>query len=484
MERLLVLNTADPEERRAALLEEGRLEEFRLERVLGTSLVGNLYKGRVVNLERGIGAAFVDVGCGRNGFLHVSDCVNARTDGKARIEEHVALGDDVIVQITRESVGAKGPVLTSNVSLPGRFVVLLPHAQAGGVSRRIADTEGREQLKAMARQLGESAGAGVIVRTAGEGRTQADLLADLRELRRLWDSILQRAEAAPAPALLHAESDLVVRALRDLVQGELDAVHVDHPEAFEVARKLIEALHPGLASRLHLHAGAQPIFHAFGVEEQIDRTRSRRVSLPGGGSLVFDSTEALVAVDVNSGKARDEENLEVTARRTNLEAAAEIPRQLRLRDLGGVIAVDFIDMREAEHIREVERAFRAALRRDRAHLRAGKIGAFGVLVLTRQRAGSGGWGAGRPCPTCGGAGQVLSPEATMLRVYRELQARAAGRGRGGIRARLNPEAARLLKERRGGALRALAEETGRALEVEADPSLPPEGWRVEAVRGA
>jgi ribonuclease E len=469
--RLLLINAAEPEETRAAVVADGRLEEYRCAKASAGTILGNIYKGRVINLERGIGAAFVDIGTGRNGFLHLSACAGA-ANGK-RIEDLFAVGDEALVQVTRDSIGAKGPMLTGDLSLPGRLLVLLPFAHEGGVSRRIGDGEDRAKLRDLVRELELRAGAGLIVRTAAADRGARDLLRDLRELKRAWASIRERAAASAAPALLYQESDLVARALRDLVDREVTEIVMDTPEALERARGLVRA---GLS--LRLHESNEPLFHAFGIEAQIDLLRSRRVPLPGGGSVVFDRAEALVAVDVNSGRTREEE-LEETAFRTNLEAAEVIARQLRLRDLGGVVVVDFIDLSDAAHVRAVERAFKTALLRDRARVRPGRFGEFGIFALTRQRTGAGvmPW---RACPRCAGTGEVVHPEETALRVFRELRARAARRGKAGIRARVGVEVAEILMRTRRGALQALGEEARRSVTVEPDPALPPDGWAVES----
>ena len=478
MKRRLLINAAEGEETRVAVVGAGgRLEEFRQDRVTSATLVGNLYLGRVVNLETGIGAAFVDIGVGRNAFLHVSDCPGA-ADG-ARIEDHAARGQTVLVQVTRDSIGAKGPVLTTAVSLPGRFVVLLPSAEAGGVSRRINPSEGKTKLRAIAQQLEKELGAGLILRTAAADAEEAEVMRDARRMMQLWRGIEERAHTQRAPARLHAETDLVAKALRDLVDPEVDAIVVDTPEALERAREIIAAIQPGLAGRLRLHDSAVPLFHAETIETGIDRLHARRVALPGGGSIVFDSTEALVAVDVNSGRTRTDEGLEETALATNLEAAEEIARQLRLRDLGGVVVVDFIDMRGALHVQEVDRRFRRELRADRSHIRTGRLGPFGIFVLTRQRHGDGAGGGRRSCPRCGGAGRVVRPDEVALRVWRELAARAAGRGAGKLVARVSPEVADSLLATRSRILEALAEQTGREIEVEPDTALRTDVWRVD-----
>jgi ribonuclease E len=278
---------------------------------------------------------------------------------------------------------------------------------------------------------------------------------------------------------VHEESDLVWRSLRDLVDGAVAEIHVDTPEALARALETVRVIEPELAERLRLHAGARPLFHSFGVEPQVDRLYSRRVPLPGGGSLVFDRTEAMVTVDVNSGRGRHESGLEETALQTNREAALEVARQIRLRDLGGVIAVDFIDLREPEHVRDVERLFREQLKRDRARVRAGRMGAFGVWVLTRRRAGGGAGAAQRACPRCGGSGEVVHPAQVALRVFRELMARAA-EGRKPLRVRVSPEVAELLHATRGGAFEALQAESGCEVKVDPDPALPEDAWEIAA----
>jgi len=479
MSRQLLINDAEPEETRVAVVGAGgRLEEFRHDRATSATLVGNLYLGRVVNLETGIGAAFVDIGVGRNAFLHVSDCPGAADD--ARIEDHAALGKSVLVQVTRDSIGSKGPVLTAQVSLPGRFVVLLPGGAAGGVSRRISPKEDRTKLRSMANQLSGTLGMGLILRTAAADRDEAEVERDARRIMQLWRGIEERARhASTVPARLYAETDLVARALRDMVGPDVDAIVVDTPEALERAAEIIAGSQPGLADRLRLHESAVPLFHAEGIEGEIDRLHARRVALPGGGSIVFDSTEALVAVDVNSGRTRTDEGLEETALTTNLEAATEIARQLRLRDLGGVVVVDFIDMQMASHTQDVDRRFREELRRDRSHLRTGRLGPFGIFVLTRQRHGDGAGGSHRSCPRCGGSGQVIRSDEVALRVWREIIAQAAGGGRGDLVARVSPEVAESLLRTRTQALKAVAGETGREIDVAADAALRTDVWRVE-----
>ena len=479
MSRVLLINAAEPGEIRAALVSGGEFEEYRCERASSTSLVGNVYRGIVVNVERGMEAAFVDIGMGRNGFLHVSACVGGGDE--KTICELFGPGDSVLVQVTRESVGGKGPVLTGDVSLPGRFLVLLPFSSGGGVSRRIQDDDGRAKMRTLVRELEERANAGLIVRTAGADRTAEELERDLNVLQRIWEAIERKAKSTRGPSLLYRESDLVARALRDMVDRGVLEVVVDTPEALARAEETAGAVDPELRDRLRLHDAAMPLFHAFEVEEQVDLLAARRIPLPGGGSLVFDHTEALVAIDVNSGRMREEERLEETALKTNLEAARELARHARLRNLGGLIVVDFIDMREPGNVRQVEEAVKKALGADRARLRAGRLGDFGLFAFTRRRDGSLGPEARRPCPRCSGAGEVPDPDGIALRVFRELRARAAGPGSRALEARVSSEVAEIFAGHRRGLLEALGEEAGRPVAVAADPGLPSEGWVVDTV---
>ncbi len=485
MARILLLNAAEAEERRVALVQDGRLEAYRAERAGSAAPQrGNVYKGKVVNLETGIGAAFVALGSGRNGFLHMSDCLPRDGKAPARIEEHVALGDPVLVQVSRESVGSKGPMLTQNIGLPGRFLVLLPFSEGGGISRRITERSEREKLRELLEHVQAPAEVGWILRTAASGCTRKELQRDLSSLLRVWRAIDKRSRTAKAPALLHAEGDVLVRSLRDLVDKNVDEIRVDDAEEYQQVQESLRALQPRLLDRLRLYEDARPLFHAYEIEDQVDRLASRRLSLPSGGSLVIDRTEALVAIDVNSGRTREEEGLEETARRTNLDAAPEIASQLRLRDLGGVVVIDFIDMLDKNHVREVERTLKQALKADRAKVRMGRIGPFGTLALTRQRIVAQATGETRTCPACGGAGEVQDPLHVALRAFRELKERCGGKGRRGLRVILRPEAARLLRERRKEALEQLCRSSGRKLLVEEDPDLAGGAWRLEHVRSA
>jgi len=459
MKKEMLVNALQPEESRIAIVENGVLEELYIERNSLENFVGNIYKGRVVNIEPSIQAAFVDFGVGRNGFLHVSDVeyqyykhlagpggsVPARPDddddeeeddrpqrGKKRfnersvrnkppIQEIFKRGSEVLVQVIKEGIGTKGPTLSTYISIPGRYLVLMPGLQRVGVSRKITDEATRRQLRTILEALNPPEGLGFIIRTAGIERSQKDLQRDLNYLLRLWKVIVRRIKKTRAPVDIYQESDMVIRTIRDIYNAEIETIWIDEPETFERAREFLKVVLPRHANRLQLYEGKEPIFHKYRIEDEITRIQQRHVPLVGGGSLVIDQTEALVAIDVNSGNFRADNDAEETAYQMNLRAAAEICRQIRLRDLGGVIVNDFIDMREERHRRGVERALRDAIRRDRARSKILRISPFGLIEMTRQRI--------RPslrrsvyedCPCCRGTALVKTAESVAIEVVRLL----------------------------------------------------------------
>ncbi|MEZ6060080.1 MAG: Rne/Rng family ribonuclease [Planctomycetaceae bacterium] len=454
MKKEMLINVLQPEESRIAIVEDGVLEELYVERSSAENYVGNIYKGRVVNIEPSIQAAFVDFGVGRNGFLHVSDVEyqyykhlvrdevaesddrksgrppkhlnerNARN--KPPIQRIFQRGSEVLVQVIKEGIGNKGPTLSTYISIPGRYIVLMPALQRVGVSRKIPDEKARRQLRQAMKNIRPPEGLGIIVRTAGVDREEEDLKRDLKYLLRLWDTIVRRIKRSSAPVDIYEESDMMIRTIRDIYTGEIDAVWIDEDAAFERAREFIKIVAPHHQSRIKRYDGAEPIFHRYGIEDEIARIQDRHVPLQGGGSLVIDQTEALVAIDVNSGNFRADDDAEKTAYRMNMRAAEAIARQIRLRDLGGVIVNDFIDMREERHRRGVERALRDAVKRDRARTRVLRISPFGLIEMTRQRI--------RPslrrsvyedCPCCSGVGQVKTSESLTIEVMRLVMSAAS-----------------------------------------------------------
>ena len=413
-------------ETRIAILENGRLEELYTERTKSATGVGNIYKGRVTNVESAIQAAFIEYGGVQRGFLHVTDLHPKYFPGKETIErvgkkiaKHkrppiqkcLRKGDEILVQVLKEGVGTKGPTLTGYLSIPGRLSVMMPYMDKVGVSRKIEDDGERKKLRKILDALNLPEGFGFILRTAALGKTKVDVKRDLAYLIRLWKLIEKRIENVGAPCQLYNESDLLVRTIRDILRPSIDVIVVDSASSHERISTFLKIAAPRSSRKIIQYRGASPIFHAFDVERQIEEVHSREVELPSGGRLVIDQTEALVAIDVNSGKSRNAKNSETNAVNTNLEAADEICRQLRLRDLGGIVINDLIDMGHASNRTKVEQRFSENLERDRARSTVLPISRFGLLEMTRQRI--------RPsvldshyvdCSHCDGRGNVKTTE--------------------------------------------------------------------------
>ncbi len=436
--RQMLINVSEGDECRIAVLLDGRLEELFIERAATVSHVGNIYKGRVTNIEPTIQAAFIDFGLPQNGFLHISDVQpqyfpdhkgEAEDVGRKiprhsrpRIQDCFRRGQEVIVQVSREGVGTKGPTLTTYLSIPGRFLVMMPGMNRHGVSRKIEDEADRRTMREALKQLELPSGMGYILRTAGLGRTTRELQRDLHYLMRLWKAVVDRIKEQPAPAELYRESDLITRTIRDVYTADFEKVVVDDLHAAERTREFLQIAMPRSKPAVEVHSAREPLFHRFGIENEIERINMRHVPLPSGGSLVIDTTEALVAIDVNSGRARVGDDADETVFKTNLEAAEEIARQLRLRDLGGLIVCDFIDMRHDNQKRAVERALRDALKQHKERARTLKLSAFGLLEITRQRQGpSLKRNIFSDCPHCKGRGVVKMPDSVILDVMRILQ---------------------------------------------------------------
>ncbi len=456
MKKEMLINAMQPEECRIAIVEDGRLEELYTERASQDNYVGNIYKGKIVNLEPSIQAAFVDFGVGRNGFLHISDVepryyrqggfdpdeIAAQEEAARRrspqrrhnpdqgglrprhkppIQDLFQRGDEVLVQVIKEGIGNKGPTLSTYISIPGRYLVLMPALGRVGVSRKIEDESERRKLKEYLLELKPPRGLGFIVRTAGAGRSRRELSRDMAYLLRLWKAIVRRVKQLPAPVDIYEESDIIIRTIRDIVTADIDSIVVDGKEAYERAREFLKLVMPRQVNCLQHYTGRDPLFHKYRLEDEIALINCRQVPLPNGGSIVIDQTEALVAIDVNSGNFRMDDSAEENAYRLNCAAAKEISRQLRLRDLGGVIVNDFIDMRKERNRRGVERALRDAMKRDRAKTKILRTSPFGLIEMTRQRI--------RPslkrstyyeCPCCGGRGVVKTEESMALDVIRML----------------------------------------------------------------
>ncbi len=463
MAREMLINVAESEECRVAVVENGALEELYVERASLGSRVGNIYKGRVVNVESGIQAAFVDVGIGRNGFLHVSDLhpryfsdtrssiaegVGRRKSLKDRppIQNCLRKGREIVVQVTKEGVKTKGPTLSTYLALPGKYLVMMPWMRGHGISHKIEDEDERKRLRQILEQSKPPKSHGFIIRTAGEGCSKRDIQNDLRYLRRLWRAIEKRIEDEKVPHELYQESDLVIRAMRDVFNTQITNIICDSENVVRKIRDFLSIASPRLKRRITYHDSKVPLFHRYQIEDEISKIQSRTIELKGGGSIVIEQTEALVSIDVNSGRYRKQKSAEQTAYESNMEAAPEIARQLRLRDLGGLIICDFIDMRTQKHRKEVEKVFREAVKPDRARTRILRISRFGVVEMTRQRM--------RPslqsstylaCPHCGGTGFVKSHESLAIELIRVLNLSASKKQIRRIELSVSPEVADYLQ---------------------------------------
>ena len=432
MSKKMLINATHAEEHRVAIVESGVLTELGVEVAGREPTKGNIYKAAVVRVEPGLQAAFVDYGAERLGFLQIDE-VNAavvkpdfKGNGRPRINDVLHRGQEILVQIVKEERGTKGAALTTYLSLAGRYMVLMPGTPTRGVSRKAEDDKQRKQMKKALSTLDLPENVGCIVRTAALDQTSEELERDYLYLMRLYENIQTLEKKVKAPALIYKESNLVIRSIRDYFTTEMDEVLIDDPEVYREAREFFQAVMPDQLHLVKQHQERRPIFSRYQIEEQIETINRNKVPLPSGGSIVIDSTEALVAIDVNSGKMAGETNVEATATRTNLEAAEEVARQLRLRDLGGLIVIDFIDMRERKHNRQVEDKLKEATARDKARITVGHISQFGMLEMSRQRIKPAlAEGVYRTCPHCQGAGKIRSVETLAISVLRRLHAALA-----------------------------------------------------------
>ena len=488
----MIINYVPGEECRVAIVEDGKLEELYAERFSAASRVGNIYVGRVNNVEASIQAAFVDFGVEDNGFLHISDLhpryfpgeddnateqVGHKTPRRERplIQHALRKGDEVIVQVLKEGVGTKGPTLTSYLSIPGRFLVMMPQMDKVGVSRKVEDEETRRAMREILDQLELPEGFGFILRTAGMDRSKLELKRDLAYLQRLWKDMEKRRKTGSKPRLMYSESDLLVRCLRDVLTNDMDEVIIDNEQALVRGERFMKIVAPRTKTKLAHYPGKTPIFHAYGIERQISLIHAREVPLPSGGRLVIDQTEALVAIDVNSGRSRDARDAEDNAYKTNIEAVDEICRQLRLRDLGGIVVNDLIDMRSAAHRKDIENRFRERLKRDRAKSTVAPISPFGILEMTRQRMrGSHEQLHFSDCPICRGRGLVQKPDSVAGEALRELAAYLDYERISKVELVVSPRVAGELLSNKRRLLGRIERESGKHVEMRVSEDIPPD----------
>ncbi|GIW75796.1 MAG: hypothetical protein KatS3mg104_0859 [Phycisphaerae bacterium] len=490
MAKEMLINVSAGEECRIALLDNGKLDELYMERTSSTCHVGNIYKGRVTNVEPSIQAAFVDVGIGRNGFLHISDLMPSYFGKKASdvhepvgrklgrrdrppIQQCLKKGDEIVVQIIKEGIGTKGPTLSTYLSIPGRVLVMMPGMSKMGISKKLDDEQERARLRTILDALKPPKDCGFIIRTAGIGKTKAEIERDLKYLTRLWEQLKKKIEKEKAPVELYTEGDLVTRTVRDVFSGDIEKIIVDDKETAKKVKDFIKLAMPRTKNKVELYEQTLPLFHKYDIEEEIEKIYSRKVPLPSGGYLIIDQTEAIVAIDVNSGKFRDHADAETTAFKTDLEAADEIPRQLKLRDMGGVIICDFIDLRFERHRRELEQRLYENLKKDRAKTRMLRMSQFGIIEMTRQRM--------RPslkksiyqeCRACRAHGMVKTPESMSLDVMRKLRIAAADQAVVRVLITVHPDVAAYMLNRKRAEIAKLEAETRKRVTITSDAQLP------------
>ncbi len=489
MSKEMLVNVAELEECRVAVVEDGSMEELYIERSSIVSHVGNIYKGKVVNIEPGIQAAFIDFGVQKNGFLHISDLhpryfpktkdevtehIGKRKALKERpsIQKCLKKGEEIIIQVTKEGINTKGPTLSTYVSLPGKYIVMMPWMNRIGVSQKIEDDDERNRLKETIESLRLPKNCGFIIRTAASGATKRELQNDISYLNRLWSAIRKRGEKAEPGCEIYQESDLVIRTVRDIFNSKISKIVCDSEPVSKKIRDFLSIVQPRLKRRVQYYDGKTPLFHKYEIESEISKIQSSRVELKSGGSIIIEQTEALVAIDVNSGRYRKHENAEKTALKINIEAAREIVRQLKLRDMGGLIICDFIDMRDARNRRQVEKTFREELRDDRARSRVLRMSAFGLIELTRQRM--------RPslqsstyleCPHCGGAGVIKSFESQSIEMVRLLYLAAAKKNIHKIDLSVDPKVAEFLLNQKRNTICQIEDKSEKQIVIHGDPAV-------------
>jgi ribonuclease G len=447
-----ILIESNPFETRFALMEGGRLAEFYVEKKKGRGITGNIYKGRVVRVLPGMQASFVDIGLERSAFLHakeVLETVEFLEEERAapRIQDLLRQGEEILVQVEKEPLGTKGARLTSYVALAGRYMVLMPTYDRVGISRRVSEERERRRLRDIVLDI-KPRGYGFIIRTACEGRSREEIMADMGFLIKLWTGIQKKMETAPAPALLYEELDLTLRSIRDMYGPDVKRILIEPKGEYERAQRFITEFMPELGGAVELHTGEEPLFDVYGVDVELSNVLSRKSWLPSGGYLIIDQMEALTAIDVNTGKYVGRKSPEATIFKTNIEAALEVVRQLRLRNIGGIIVIDFIDMPKQSNRDKVFRTLRDALRKDKARTNILKISELGIVEMTRKRVRESIMQTLlESCPYCDGDGSVKAVDTVVTDIYRELLKELHRRRAAAVYA--SPRVAERLKEKDG-----------------------------------
>lgn len=490
----LLINADEPEECRVALLENGKLESFHVETISREQHKGNIYKGRIVSIETNLQAAFVDIGTGKNGFLPFNEIhpeyynreVPADTHWKShKIKEVLNEGQEVLVEVVKDVTGGKGASLTTYISLPGRYVVLMPGSDSHGISKKIDNEAERQKLRDMLASCNIPEGVGYIIRTASDGITKTALTNDVRYQIKLWSDIKAKGQSESAPALLYKEQSIIDRFLRDHFSSEIEEILVDSQDAFEQVESFLDLLPATQRKKTtaKLHKGPRPLLNSYNIEEQIEQIFRPTVKLPSGGSIVINPTEALVAIDVNSGSTGRDKNFEETIFLANMEAAEELARQLRLRDLGGLIVVDFIDMRPMSNIKEVEKKVKTSMKRDKAKVDFSRISKFGLMEISRQRMGAPiQTGNYQTCDYCQGHGLVRSVETQALAFLRQIQTGATRKNVATVQCLLPMEVGQYLLNKKRADLAEMEKDYRVSIVIETNAALKPAEAKIEFIK--
>jgi ribonuclease G len=508
LKREILMNTT-ARETRVAILEDDVLVELMVDRPDAARMVGDIYKGRVEAVLPGIQAAFVDIGTEKAAFLHVSDVAVDEEDddeepgaappaaedeeaanggggggGRGRralppIQDIVKKGQELLVQVSKEPISTKGPRVTAHISLPGRFVVYMPGSDHVGVSRKIEDREERTRLRAMARESLPPKSGGVIVRTVGEELTRETFERELKSLIGLWKQMQKKAAKSRAPAVVHREAKLVAGIIRDLFSQKVDSLIVDSQQVFDDVRVYLEQVDPSLIERVKLYTDPKPLFDAYDIESEIRDAFQRRVNLPSGGYIIVEPTEALVSIDVNTGRYTGKKDPEKTIFKTNVDAAREIARQVRLRDVGGIIVCDFIDMETKANREKVLQELRQHLSRDRARTKAFQVSELGLIEMTRQRVRASLYHTQTDtCPTCAGTGRIFTPETVIRRVERAIRRAWAEGKEKNLILRVHPVVALYVLEEEPGWLKSMDKSLGMKVALRDNPLLPQDDFKL------
>lgn len=476
-----ILVSAEPNELKVAVLEDGRLCEIYVERKGRRPLAGNIYKGKVENVLPGMEAAFVDIGLEKNGFLYVEE-VMVHEDPEKRpkkITQMLRSGQEILVQIVKDPMGTKGARLTTSLSIPGRFMVYVPGGDGVGVSRRLPDDE-RQRLRQLCKEL-KIKGAGLIVRTAAEGVTKKELLNDVKFLEKMWQTIQGRDKGSKAPAMLYSEAEVSLKVIRDIFNDTYERVLVDSQKEYDKIRSFIKKTSPKLAERVEMYQGSKPLMETYGVDEEIKQALLRRVDLPSGGYLIVEFTEALTIIDVNTGRYVGRTRLEDTIVKTNIEACKEVVRQLRLRDIGGIIIIDFIDMARPRNRQQVLDTLGAELETDRTKTYIVELSPLGLVEMTRQNVTEGLRGIlSKTCPTCNGEGVIISEESMAFDIERRLRRLAETSPNEAFLVEVHPKVAAMLIGQGGAKLKEIELDTKKYFSFEGLDTIPIDTFEVSA----